>query len=93
MIDKYCEKAGVEKIPLRAFHSLRRSFETVMVSHGVPIETVSQMVGHKTIEEDKPYITHNKEKASFVAMDFTEVPITAGLYAGSMQKEVLADDI
>lgn len=56
MIDKYCEKAGVEKIPLRAFHSLRRSFETVMASHGVPIETVSQMVGHKTIEEDKPYI-------------------------------------
>ena len=41
----------------------------------------------------KPYITHDKEKASFVAMDFTEVPITAGLYAGSMQKEVLADDI
>ena len=93
MIDKYCEKAGVEKIPLRAFHSLRRSFETVMVSHGVPIETVSQMVGHKTIEEDKPYITHNKEKASFVAMDFTEVPITAGLYAGHMRKEVPAGDI
>ncbi len=93
MIDKYCEKAGVEKIPLRAFHSLRRSFETVIASHGIPIETISQMVGHRNIEEDKPYITHDKEKASFVAMDFTEVPITAGLYAGSMQKEVLADDI
>lgn len=73
MVDKYCEKAGVEKIPLRAFHSLRRSFETVMASHGVPIETVSQMVGHKAIEEDKPYITHNKEKASFI-----HTPLTAG---------------
>lgn len=93
MIDKYCEKAGVEKIPMRAFHSLRRSFETVMASHGIPIETVSQMVGHKTIEEEKPYITHDKEKASFVAMDLTEVPITAGLYAGPMRKEVPADDI
>ena len=40
------------------------------------------MMGHKTIEEDKPYITHNKEKTSFVAMDFTDVPITAGLYVG-----------
>lgn len=93
MIDKYCEKAGVEKIPLRAFHSLRRSFETVMASHGVSIEMVSQMVGHKTIEEDKPYITHNKEKASFVAMDFAEVPITAGLYAGHMRKGVPTSDI
>lgn len=82
MIDKYCRKASVEKIPLRAFHSLRRSFETVMVSHGVPIETASQMMGHKRIEEDKPYITHNKEKISFVAMDFKDVPITTGLYAG-----------
>lgn len=93
MIDKYCEKAGIQKIPLRAFHSLRRSFETVLASYGVPIETVSQMVGHKTIEEDKPYITHNKEKASFVAMDFTEVPVTAGLYANHKRKEVPADDI
>ena len=82
MIDKYCEKAKIEKIPLRAFHSLRRAFETVMISRGVPIETASQMMGHKTIEEDKPYITHNKEKTSFVAMDFTDVPITAGLYVG-----------
>lgn len=82
MIDKYCRKASIEKIPLRAFHSLRRSFETVMVSHGVPIETASQMMGHKRIEEDKPCITHNKEKISFVAMDFKDVPIITGLYAG-----------
>lgn len=81
MIDKYCEKAGVAKIALRGFHSIRRSFETVMVSRGVPIETVSQMVGHKTIAEDKPYITHNKSQAAFVAMDFSDVPITAGFYA------------
>ena len=39
MIDKYCEKAFVSKVPSRAFHSLRRSFETVIVSRGVPIET------------------------------------------------------
>lgn len=82
MLDKYCEKAGVEKIPLRAFHSLRRSFETVLVSRGVPLETASRMMGHKSIEEDKPYITYNREKTSFVAMDFTDVPITVGLYAG-----------
>lgn len=81
MIDKYCEKASISKIPLRAFHSLRRSFETVMVSRGVPIETASQMMGHKNINEEKPYITYDKEKVSFVAMDFSEVPIRAGIYA------------
>ena len=81
MIDKYCEKAGVKKIALRGFHSIRRSFETVMVSRGVPIETASQMMGHKTVTEDKPYITHNKNQAAFVAMDFSDVPITTGFYA------------
>ena len=81
MIDKYCEKAGVQKIALRGFHSIRRSFETIMVSRGVPIETASQMMGHKTITEDKPYITHNKSQAAFVAMDFSDVPITTGFYA------------
>ena len=81
MIDKYCAKASVAKIPFRAFHSLRRSFETVMVSKGVPIETASRMMGHKTIAEEKPYITHDKEKAAFVAMDFSNVPIRAGIYA------------
>lgn len=88
MIDKYCEKAHVEKIPLRAFHSLRRAFETTLVSRGVPIETASRMLGHKTIHEDKPYITHNQHQISFVSMDFTDVPITAGIYApaGSASK-------
>ena len=96
MIDKYCRQAGVTKIEFRAFHSIRRSFETVMVSKGVAIETASQMMGHKTIEEDKPYITHDKSVASFVAMGFADVPITAGMYAlmlmPSSGKKVMAHE-
>ncbi|MBO5551537.1 MAG: tyrosine-type recombinase/integrase [Lachnospiraceae bacterium] len=80
MIDKYCKKAGVSKIAFRGFHSIRRSFETVMVSRGVPIETASQMMGHKSITEDKPYITHDKRQIAFVAMDFSDVPILGGYY-------------
>ena len=83
MINKYCRKAGITKIAFRSFHSIRRSFETVMVSNGVAIETASQMMGHKSIEEDKPYITHDKSMAAFVAMGFADVPITAGVYAGA----------
>ncbi len=81
MLDKRCEAAGVAKVPLRAFHSLRRSFETVMVSRGVPVETASQMMGHKTVEEDKPYITHDRKMMALVAMGFADVPVTSGVYA------------
>lgn len=98
MVDKYYLKAGVEKIPRRAFHSFRRSFETAMVSRGVPIETASQMMRHKGIEEDKPCITHDREKTSFVVMEFRDVPVMTGLYAGDgypsgQEKEGTADDI
>lgn len=82
MIDKYCEKAGVPKIAFRGFHSIRRSFETVMISRGVPIETASQMMGHRNIAEDKPYITYNKSQIAFVAMGFSDVPISTGYYFG-----------
>ncbi|MFR7378010.1 MAG: hypothetical protein ACLUTZ_14085 [Oliverpabstia sp.] len=40
----------------------------------------SQMMGHKSIIEDKPYITHDTHQISFVAMDFSDVPITSGFY-------------
>lgn len=75
-----CASAGVEKLPGRSFHSLRRAFATTMVSKGVPIETASQMMGHKTIEEDKPYITHDRRTASVVAIGLADVPVRAGRY-------------
>ena len=81
LFDKLCEKAGIEKVPGRSFHSLRRSFETVMVSRGVDVETASQMVGHKTVAEDKPYITHDRATTALVALDFADVPIRHGIYA------------
>lgn len=82
MIDKYREMAGVPKVAFRGFHSIRRAFETVMVSRGVAIETASQMMGHRTIAEDKPYITHDKNQIAFVAMGFLDVPISSGYYSG-----------
>ena len=39
------------------------------------------MAGHADISSDKYYITHNREKNAFVAMDFSDVPITEGIYA------------
>jgi len=42
------EEAGFEK---RVFYNTRHTFVTQMIRNGVPILDVSQMVGHKTIEE------------------------------------------
>ena len=82
LCDKYFNAADVSKIPGRSFHSLRRSFATELSEAGVPVETISQMLGHKNIEEDKPYLSYNREQVSFCAIGFDDIPITNGIYAG-----------
>ena len=87
LCDKYFNAANVEKIPGRGFHSLRRTFATELSEAGVSLETISQMLGHKNIEEDKPYLSYNREQTAFCAIGFDEIPITNGRYAGGNQNE------
>ena len=87
LCDKYFHAANVDKVPGRSFHSLRRSFATELSEAGVPIETISQMLGHKSIEEDKPYLSYNREQIAFCAIGFDEIPITNGIYAGGGQND------
>jgi hypothetical protein len=32
---------------------------------GVPLGIISQLLGHKRIDEDKPYLTYNREQIAF----------------------------
>lgn len=86
--DRYFTEAGVEKIPGRGFHSLRRTFATELSEAGVPLETISQLLGHKSIDEDKPYLSYNREQVAFCAMGFDEIPLTTGIYSGGDQDEI-----
>lgn len=81
LIEKYCKIAGVEKKTRRSFHSLRRSFATELSIKGVAIGEISELLGHRTVCSDKPYLSYNKYQISFVAADFSEIPITDGIYA------------
>ena len=85
LMAKYSLKAGVEQIAMRSFHSLRRSFATELSAAGVPIETISQLLGHKGIDADKPYLSYNREQVSFCSMGFDEIPIKCGIYMDSDQ--------
>lgn len=65
---------------MRAFHSLRRSFATELSLSEVPLPIISQMLGHKNINDDKPYLSYNRTQVAFCAMDFSDVPIKNGIY-------------
>lgn len=81
MIDKYCRLASVDKIEYRSFHSLRRAFGTELAVAEVPITSISQMLGHRDMGADKAYLSFNHTQTSLCAADFSEVPITKGMYA------------
>ena len=80
IIDKYSVVSGVIKKPMRSFHSLRRSFATELSLSEVPLTIISQMLGHKNINEDKPYLSYNRTQVAFCAMNFSDVPIRNGIY-------------
>lgn len=75
-------RSNVELLPGRSFHSLRRSFATELSEAGIPLETISQMLGHKSVEEDKPYLSYNRDQIAFCSIGFDEIPIIHGIYSG-----------
>lgn len=85
-IKKYSALAGVEKKPYRSFHSLRRAFATELSAAGVPLPTISQMLGHKSIKKVRPYLSYNRSQISFCALGFDEIPITDGIYVPLLNK-------
>lgn len=54
---KYMEAAGITRTGWdgKSFHALRRTAGTRMIMSGVPISTVSQILGHTDIESSKHY--------------------------------------
>lgn len=53
----------------KTFHALRRTFGTNLVKAKVPITTVSQLLGHTTLDTSKRYISLNDDMLRFCCMD------------------------
>ena len=88
IVENLCQEAGVGKKPYRSFHSIRRAFATELSIAGVPLTSVSQMLGHQSIDSDRPYLSFNRRQTSFCATGFYEIPLNRGIYAGLKQGEL-----
>lgn len=58
IVHRYLHKCGIdcEKIPRRGFHSFRRSFGARLLQSEVPLEMLSELLGHSNIDSSKPYV-------------------------------------
>lgn len=72
---KYLKKAGLSHFEGdgRTFHGIRRTLATVMVIQGVPITTVSQVLGHHTSNAATQYISLNIDGLRQCALDFSSI--------------------
>jgi site-specific recombinase XerD len=64
MFTAYQQKAGITRHPFdgKSFHALRRRIATKMVTSGVPITTISQVLGQVNTESTKQYLSFHSEQ-------------------------------
>lgn len=68
---EYMKAAGLERTGWdgKSFHALRRTAGTGMVTSGVPVATVAQILGHTDIESSKRYISLDTERLRGCCLD------------------------
>lgn len=67
----YVEAAGIDRTGWdgKSFHALRRTAGTKMIVSGVPVSTVSQILGHRNMESSKRYIALDTESLRECCLD------------------------
>lgn len=67
----YVEAAGIDRAGWdgKSFHALRRTAGTKMIVSGVPVSTVSQILGHGNVESSKRYIALDTENLRECCLD------------------------
>ncbi len=82
ILEKYVKSARIQRQPGdgKSFHALRRSMGTWMLESGVPLTTISQVLGHKEQDSAKQYLTMDHERLASCAMDFQEIPVGRGSF-------------
>lgn len=72
---RYLKKAGIDHEigDGRTFHGLRRTLGTTLVVNGVPVTTIAQILGHRSIKTTKQYISLDISGLRQCALDFGSV--------------------
>jgi len=71
-----CKAVGMDKG--KAFHALRRTLGRDMVTNGVPVTTVAQVLGHSEIDSAKKYIALDGKHLKLCALGFDGIAFKGG---------------
>jgi len=73
LMKRYQEKVGIDRLAWdgKTFHAFRRTAGTNMIRSGVPLTTVSQVLGHNSLESTKRYLSLHDEMLRACCMDIS----------------------
>lgn len=71
MFKQYQIMAGITRTAYdgKSFHSLRRGLGHNMVNAGIPVTTISQVLGHANLDSSKPYLSLDTQNLKLCALD------------------------
>lgn len=80
VFDQYAKAAEIVRSPFdgKGFHGLRRRLARNMLINGTPITTISPVLGHKSIETSKQYLSLDSQNLKECALDFSFIPVERG---------------
>ncbi len=80
VFEKYEQLAGIRRAAFdgKGFHALRRTVARKMVISGVPITTISQILGHLELDSAKQYLSFDSANLKLCALDFSGIEMEGG---------------
>lgn len=78
LYDDYCQKVNIPRDAFdgKGFHSLRRGVGTNMVTSGISVNTVAQILGDRDVDSVKKYISLDSRHLKECALDFVGIEVT-----------------
>ena len=77
LYSEYRRKAGLTRSAFdgKGFHSLRRAVGKNMVTSGVPVTTVAQILGHTNVNSTQKYLALDSHHLKECALDFSGIEV------------------
>ena len=84
IFNKYAKLAGIQRTAYdgKSFHALRRRVATKMVIAGIPVTTVSQVLGQSKMNSAQQYLSFDTENLRQCAIDFSGIEVSGGIFNG-----------
>jgi len=82
IVKKYMKQANITHIPgdSKGFHAIRRRMGVKLLEASMPLEMISQILGHNEMDSAKYYLPMDTNRLKICAMGFDDIPITGGVY-------------